>query len=423
MFKVLRSLIVLMLLVSLLPASLVMAQSTGAAAPALLPPGVPDTCTPGVDANGSQTLICTPTVPPNPLAPPTLVIYAHGYVWPFLPEKQIPWDQMFIPDPTVQPTPPPVFVGNLVTDRGYYFATTSYRANGLVVQDAIDDLLLVRDIALARIYSDYGQMVPVVVILAGVSEGGLITTLSVERHPEMYMGGLAMCGPIGDFRKEIDYWGNFRSLFDVYYPDIKDYPPGSTTISIPNELISAWLYDTGLFRTQLMAKVVAPDNLARTQDLLYMGKISVETTNNPLFPYEAYDAILNLLNYNIFATMNGQMVLDGNPFDNRMTVYLGSAIFPNLNGKVANYKASYTALQNLAPYQTTGQLVRPLVVLHTTGDAVVPYWHATLYQAKENPPALFKLDTVERYGHCSFTPGEVVGAFDDLGMMILSQLP
>ena len=29
-----------------------------------------------------------------------------------------------------------------------------------------------------------------------------------------------MCGPVGDFQKQIDYLGDFRVLFDYYFPNI-----------------------------------------------------------------------------------------------------------------------------------------------------------------------------------------------------------
>ncbi len=124
----------------------------------------------------------------------------------------------------------------MVTKQGYYFAATSYRANGLVVQDAIQDLLLLKNIAVNKIG---WRLLGVNVILAGVSEGGLITTLSIERYGSQYAGGLAMCGPIGDFQKQINYWGDFRALYDVYYPgNIQTY--GGDAVTIPNPLITDW---------------------------------------------------------------------------------------------------------------------------------------------------------------------------------------
>jgi hypothetical protein len=32
----------------------------------------------------------------------------------------------------------------------------------------------------------------------------------------LYLGGLAICGPIGDFGQQINYWGDFRALYDYF---------------------------------------------------------------------------------------------------------------------------------------------------------------------------------------------------------------
>src|SRR5205823_3295627 len=62
------------------------------------------------------------------------------------------------------------------------------------------------------------------VYLTGISEGGLITTLAIEQYPDIYDGGLAAAGPIGDFRRQINYFGDFRVIFDYYFPGLV---PGS----------------------------------------------------------------------------------------------------------------------------------------------------------------------------------------------------
>ncbi|HEU4699270.1 MAG TPA: hypothetical protein VFS40_08825, partial [Gemmatimonadales bacterium] len=58
-----------------------------------------------------------------------LVVYAHGYV--------SPYDPVTIQDNVVGGVP----VSATVTGLGYAFATTSYRANGLVVADGVEDLV------------------------------------------------------------------------------------------------------------------------------------------------------------------------------------------------------------------------------------------------------------------------------------------
>jgi hypothetical protein len=98
--------------------------------------------------------------------------------------------------------------------------------------------------------------------------------------------------------------------------------------------------------------------------------------------------------------------------------YPSSNYFNNINNLVQRYTASRTALRNLPKYETTGTFSIPLVVLHNTGDPIVPYWHATLYQAKVTSPSRFQLRTSASYGHCNFTQQEILDAFNALGGMI-----
>ena len=66
--------------------------------------------------------------------------------------------------------------------------------------------------------------------VAGVSEGGLVATLLAERSPELFSSALAACGPIGSFRQQINYLGDFRVLFDYYFPGVL---PGSAVTMPP----------------------------------------------------------------------------------------------------------------------------------------------------------------------------------------------
>src|ERR1035438_6150996 len=68
------------------------------------------------------------------------------------------------------------------------------------------------------------------------SEGGLVTTLSAEQLPSVYNGAGAACGPIGNFQSQIDYFGDFRVVFDYFFPGVI---PGNA-VNIPVEVIADW---------------------------------------------------------------------------------------------------------------------------------------------------------------------------------------
>jgi pimeloyl-ACP methyl ester carboxylesterase len=69
-------------------------------------------------------------------------------------------------------------------DEGWIVATTSYRRNGLIVEDAIADLDALR----AYIVATYGQVDRV--ILEGESMGGLVVTIMAERDADLYAGAV-----------------------------------------------------------------------------------------------------------------------------------------------------------------------------------------------------------------------------------------
>lgn len=337
-----------------------------------------------------------------------LVIFAHGYVGVNEP-LDIPWSQMALPTGTGSV----VYIHQLVNGLGFAFATTSYSTNGLAVKQGIMDVLDLVDI--------FGQQVypPEKVLLVGASEGGLVTTLAVERYPGTFDGGLATCGPIGDFFGQINYWGDFRVVFD-YFMDRPGFNilPGSA-VDIPSRLMARW---DSYYVPRISASLAS--NPSRTAQLF-------SVTDAPYDPGEQVATIgettLGILWYNVFATNDGIRKLGGQPFDNQDRVYDGSANDTLLNRRVKRFAADPAALAEIeANYQTTGALTRPLVTMHTTGDPIVPAWHQTIYAAKVGgvyPLRPYLPTVINRYGHCSFTLAEVMTAFSQLVFMVAQAPP
>jgi pimeloyl-ACP methyl ester carboxylesterase len=295
-----------------------------------------------------------------------------------------------------------------VMSMGHAFATTSYRRNGLAVRPAITDLL-----DLVNIFTTT-KGVPDHVYLVGVSEGGLITTLSVEQHPEVYDGGLAMCGPYGDFRGQVNHFGDFRVVFDYFFPSLMP----SSAITIPDGFTETW--ESGYFSANIKPEIEASENVEKVDQLLKVTGVS---------PYEylppaSTDVISNLLWYNVFATEDAKAKLGGQPFNNQDPYrwYGGSDDDETLNDTVDRFEADKEALDSVSEhYQTSGFLSVPLVTLHTTGDPVVPYWHAARYRGKTiaaDNIALHDHIEVERHGHCSFGLMDILGAFNQMVHMV-----
>ena len=110
----------------------------------------------------------------------TLIVYAHGYVKPkeplALPEE---FGEAEVQELVEQ-----------LLNFGFGVATSSYHKNGYAIEQAAADLNnLVAHVELIEPDVD-------AVFVIGGSEGALIATKLVEKCPEIYAGGLALCGPL-----------------------------------------------------------------------------------------------------------------------------------------------------------------------------------------------------------------------------------
>ena len=352
-------------------------------------PAAAAACEPdGVQASGAIHRICMPERWNG-----DLVLFAHGYVG-FDQPVAIPEDQLALPDGTSLP--------DLVTRLGFAFATTSYSGNGLAVVQGMADLVDLIDVFRAT------HAAPRRVYLTGVSEGGLITALLTERRPDLFAGGLATCGPVGDFPRQVNHFGDFRVIFDAYFPGVI---PGSPVQVPPDVIENFFTVHTDAILAEIRAD---PD---RTREMLAVLRAPAD----PAIPVEVEDTIMQLAWYNVFATNDARSRLGGQPFDNRRRFYIGSEADFLLNLRVERFTADAAALESMRSiYQTMGRLSIPLVTMHTLGDPVIPYWHERAYALKTllagSGPRHLNIP-INRYGHCAFTAPEALAAFALLVLM------
>ena len=311
-----------------------------------------------------------------------MILFAHGYVAQGSPEPATWLSQLALPDGTALPA--------LLNGKGFGFAASSFSTDGLAILPGIQDTK-----ALINVIN--GLEIPVnKYFVTGASEGGLVAAKSIEEDSASYAGGLAVCGPIGSFQKQLNYFGDVRVLFDYFFPGVLT-SAGGTAIDIPPTLIENWF-------TQYEPAVIAAVNSKPLATLQLVSTAQIEIGLNPS---NAASAIADVLWYNVFATDNAQVVLGGNPYDNTKTVYRGSFDDAKLNRLVERYAATGTALGNISTlYETTGLLHDPLVTLHTLADPIVPYWQDPLYGLKVlsegSLPELVEIPAVA-YGHCNVT--------------------
>lgn len=321
-----------------------------------------------------------------------LVVFAPGYISPAR-ELCIPEDQLTLPDGSSLP--------ELVTGSGYAFAVTSYRDTGLAVLEGMEDLKEL----VQQFVNEVGK--PDYVYLAGVSQGGLIAALLAEQEDGVFDGALACCAAIGDFRGQINYWGDVRVIFDYFFPKVL---PGSP-VSIPKKLMNNWYsFYANKVKTALESYPHA------TEELLAVTRVPPGPTSQTRI-----QAVMDNLWYNVFGTNDTIEKLGGQPYDNRQRWYTGSDNDLLLNLRVARFQADAAALLEMQKYQTSGRLRLPLVTLHNTQDHVVPYWHELLYGAKvlaQGSLGRFLHVPVNRWGHCNFQPGEILAAFGLLTLKV-----
>ncbi len=359
--------------------------------------------------SGGEYLIC---MPDGDAWNGDLLVYAHGYVAPGNP-VEIPKDQLVLGDGTS--------ITETVTSLGFAFAVTSYPTNGLAVRDGV---VAVKD--LVELFTT-NEGAPDHAYLVGASEGGVVTALATEQHPDVFAGGLATCGPVGDFQRQINYWGDVRVLFDTFFPGVlpafEPVEGDPQAPLIPEEVIDNWYWCADENRNanypcvddredayQTKVREVLEDDPDKTRQLVRVARVPVSLRE----PSRAIDALVELLWYNVFATNDGIAKLGGQPYDNALRWYWGSSNDWRLNRNVTRFHATGGAAGEIeASYQTSGDLSVPIVTLHTLQDPVVPYWHEPIYRWKvwkNDDQWLHTSIPSLRYGHCSFGAGEALFA-------------
>lgn len=325
-----------------------------------------------------------------------LVIYAHGYVAPQAP-LALPAEELSRGTISGGQT-----IIDVLMSMGFAFATTSYHKNGWAVEQAEADILQLIDYFEVEVAPRPVDKI----IMTGASEGGLVTTMMIEKYPEIFDGGMAMCGPVAGAPYQLDYVGDFRVVFDYFYPDVFEF--GAT--EIPQDAYLDW------------ETVYAPavERAIKRSDFKRFQVMTV--TKAPWVFWDANTAVTTaqtLLRYSIVGT-NDQIELGGvMPYNNIGRKYRGSWNDWRLNRKVERVDGNPAYLREY--YLTTGELERPLVTLHTLLDGAVPFRHEAYYfdrVASKGRLEYLTVIPVVGYGHCTFQPYQILGAFGLLFLQV-----
>jgi pimeloyl-ACP methyl ester carboxylesterase len=286
-----------------------------------------------------------------------------------------------------------------LVDRGFAWAASSYRCNGYVPGQGLVDTMALTE----RFTAHNDGRAPRRVYLTGTSMGGHVTVLGMHEFPSAFAGGLAMC-PAG--------------------PELFDFFAASSAAA---EVV------TGI---QFKADTVAQDLAAMTAQLgtpseltskgRQMASIEIQISGGPR-PF-AVEGLASRLLANI-GTSQGALIGSTTPLNRAIdTSHVRYAIDGGLGltAESLNAKARRKAgdpevrsasgpYEELVPYD--GQLERPLLTMHGTGDLFVPiFLQRTLKQSVRGAGRLDLLaQRIYRVsGHCGFSQPEMSRAFDDL---------
>ena len=347
----------------------------------------------------------------------TLLLYSHGYVAPG--SQNNPAQAAPSPD-----------ARTWLLGHGYAIAGSSYSSTGWALEDAFKDQIALLDFFNAHV----GK--PKRVIAWGASLGGIITAGLVQLHPDRFAGALPLCGVlsggIATWNTELDAAYAFKTLL------APESALQLTHISNPvaNGQLAGRLFNAAAATTQGKARLALvaalidlpgwfdprlPEPAATDYPARANAQADWESKVDFSFAFR-YRAELEQRaggNPSWNAGVDYGALLAGSP--NRAeveAVYAQAGL--DLQEDVRTLNAGATikpdpaAAAYLDRYITfDGDLVVPVLSMHTTGDGLVIVPNESAYAqvvSTARKQSLLRQVFVHRAGHCTFTTAEVIAA-------------
>jgi pimeloyl-ACP methyl ester carboxylesterase len=271
---------------------------------------------------------------------------------------------------------------------GYAVAQPGYSRGGWALEQAVPETEALRKYFIQK----YGQ--PKATYASGASMGGLLTTILIEKFPQSYDAGLALCGALGPALPLMQHGFDLGVLFEYYFPGVLPSP------------------------AKVPADYQATDELVKKIVRLLQSKPATAAVLRRKSGARTNDELANDLVFLGYVMKDIQQRSGGNPFDNRNTIYTGTINDDVLNDRIKRYAADRGALDYLErTYPVNGHLTRPVLAVHTTHDPLVsPSYPADYDMMVREAGAgdLFVQQYVKRAGHCNFTPAEIEKGFSEL---------
>jgi len=285
-----------------------------------------------------------------------------------------------------------------LVQRGFAWAASSYRCNGYVPGQGLEDTMALVDL----VTTFASGRAPARVYLTGTSMGGHVTLLGMHEYPTSFAGGLAMC-PSGP------------GLFDF-----------NAAVGAAAEVITGVQYTRDGLREQyarvasLLGSPPAYTDMGRQ---LASVQIAISGGVRP-FAMEGLESYF-LRNISGGALAGGAPG-SGRSIDTRAFIY---DIEPGLGLSAATLNERARDVTgdpavrgpNGGPYEEQrafdGAIERPLLTMHGTGDLFVPIFLQRLLKDAVHAAGRDQLLVQRIYripGHCQFSQPEMIRAFDDL---------
>jgi len=312
-----------------------------------------------------------------------LVMYAHGYEFMGAAPRQ---------------SQNPGFINSMkpFLERGFAVAASDYSMQGYALVEGIEDTEALRN----YFVKTYGK--PDSTFMVGHSMGGGITLGIMENYSQNYLGGLPLC-PLSSrtylqVRKEFDLYAVFNAVFPGIIPKLSEIFDLSASVK-------------ALSFRDMMPKAMAIRKAIVSKDSLLGLAIAKR------FDLKFDDLAFTLL-FDENVLRDVAQKAKGNPFDNTNTVYSG---FPNdkeINLKAERLAAAPGTEQLFVKYDRTGNVDKPIVLMHTLYDQLIPPTYGVtnyenMLQGRGKSQFLTVLYT-NGQGHCQFTPQQTGIAFDAL---------
>ena len=298
-----------------------------------------------------------------------LVMYAHGYE--SIGEEGEIFDEVI--DDFMQ----------IFTSRGFAYAASNFRRQGLIIKDGIDDTEALR----AYFSKKYGK--PNLCFITGHSMGGIISLASVEKFPAFYDGALPLCGWLAPV------YSLMKRALDMLV--IYDYLFAKNNGRILDE-------KAFIEQDRIKAQIDKKQKLATLFGTHFMIKV---------------DHLAEVISFNQFVIKEIISWLGGLPSGNIQTIYSGFGdLDERINKNVKRYEAnSFAEEYYIQNYSPTGELFDPVLALHTTYDELLPVSNYEYYEQVtkiKHSSHYYAQQYIMAKGHCEFSISDIDKSFDQL---------